>query len=501
MARPWQKRSAWPYVAKSGRRSYSVGFYDHEKVERTRAFPSVRHARAWMDDYITAERRGPDSLRRFLLDLDAKEANQSESRSIGEVLELYLEVNAHPRNQGGLAPSTYERYVSTANRHLLGKPRHRSRGGPLPPTRHALAVASVPAVRFNEPMAPRAWREQMMRDGVSKQTREHAWRMLSAALSWAAGSQTVPEIQTNGCILANESVVNRRRSARAGGTGYAPIGRRRGARVPSWALSPQAVEAIREQLLQRVGRRDPLLAHRDAMIVSMQYGLGARNQEVWGMRWMSLDDGFAWVIEVLSHGQLDEWGKTEYSTQRRAAMPGILREDLSEWRDALRRRGRPARDIDFIIAGNLAGPQHGVRDPRTGACHVTQNQAGSWGSRFFTPAVTKVAEQPEFFQILGATPYALRRGGISLRLRAEDPQTVASECGTSLQMLSAHYAFAIEDLRQHGPRPVDVEWRAARAAQADNKPHDEDKRGHDRGGRGRESFLAWFSARRGARRE
>ncbi len=65
MARPWRKGSAWPYVAKNGRRSYSVGFYDHEKVERTRAFPSVRHARAWMDDYITAERRGPDSLRRF----------------------------------------------------------------------------------------------------------------------------------------------------------------------------------------------------------------------------------------------------------------------------------------------------------------------------------------------------------------------------------------------------------------------------------------------------
>jgi hypothetical protein len=42
-----------------------------------------------MDAYVTAERRGPDSLRRFLLDLDAKEANQAEeSRSIGEVLEL-----------------------------------------------------------------------------------------------------------------------------------------------------------------------------------------------------------------------------------------------------------------------------------------------------------------------------------------------------------------------------------------------------------------------------
>ena len=80
-------------------------------------------------------------------------------------------------------------------------------------------------------------------------------------------------------------------------------------------------------MLLRVKSRDPILAHRDATIVSMQYGLGARNQEVWGMRWMSLDEDFAWVIEVISHGQLDEWGKTDHSAQRRTATPGILRED------------------------------------------------------------------------------------------------------------------------------------------------------------------------------
>jgi integrase len=457
-----------------------------------------------MDDYITAERRGPDSLRRFLLDLDAKEANQAESRSIGEVIELYLAVNAHPRNQGGLAPSTFQRYVSAANRHLLGKAPSKPRGEPRPPTRYAVALASVPAVRFNEPLAPRAWREQMTRDGVSKQTREHAWRVLSAALSWAAGSQTVPEIQTNGCVLANEGVVNRRRSARAGGTGYAPVGRRRGPRVPSWALSPQAVEAIREQLLLNVEHRDPLLAHRDAAIVSMQYGLGARNQEVWAMRWMSLDEGFAWVVEVLSHGQLDQWGKTEYSTQRRAAMPAILQEDLSEWRGPEAQRASGARHRLHHPRGPRQPP---ARSPRPTDRRLPRHQKPGrhLGSKFFTPAVTKVAEQPEFFHILGATPYALRRGGISLRLRAEDPQTVASECGTSLQMLSAHYAFAIEDLRQHGPRPVDVEWRAAREARMD-KTHEEDQSADIKGGsgsgeRGRKPFLAWLSASRRARRE
>jgi hypothetical protein len=48
-----------------------------------------------MDDYMTAERRGRDSLRRFLLDLDAKEANEAEGRTIAQILELFLEVDAH----------------------------------------------------------------------------------------------------------------------------------------------------------------------------------------------------------------------------------------------------------------------------------------------------------------------------------------------------------------------------------------------------------------------
>jgi hypothetical protein len=502
MARPWKKKSAWPYVAKSGRKSYTLGFYDHEKVERSRSFPSVRHARDWMDGYITAERRGRDSLRRFLLDLDAKEANEAEARSIREVLELYLAVNAHPRNEGGLAPSTYERYESTVNRHLLGKPRRRPQGGTLPPTRYALAVASVPAVRFNEPQAPRAWREQMMREGVPKPTRQHAWRVLSAALSWAAASHLVPEIQINGCSLATEPRGNKRRSLRSGGTGYAPAGRRRGLAVPSWALSPQAVEAIRAQMLQRVRGRRKILAQRDAMVVSLQYGLGARNQEVWGLRWASLAGEFAWVLEVLSSGQLDDWGKTEHSTQRRTAMPSVLRDDLAEWRDALRSAGHPARDVDFIIPGDLTGVQHGIRDPHTGACHFTDSQARSWGARFFTPAVKKAAQRPELSPILGATPYALRRGGISLRLRAEDPQTVAAECGTSLKMLSDHYAYAIEDLRRNGPRSADVEWRAARAAQANRRSQEQALRAatdHE-GARHQRKFFAWFSARkRGSR--
>ena len=57
-----------------------------------------------MSEYITAERRGHESLRRFLLDLDAKDANAAEAvRTLAEVLELYLVLDAHPGNEGGRA--------------------------------------------------------------------------------------------------------------------------------------------------------------------------------------------------------------------------------------------------------------------------------------------------------------------------------------------------------------------------------------------------------------
>jgi len=169
-----------------------------------------------------------------------------------------------------------------------------------------------------------------------------------------------------------------------------------------------------------------------------------------------------WLTEVLSYGQLEQWGKTEHSTRRRTALPSLLREDLDQWREILTAFGHPARDIDFIVPGDLTNARQDVRDPKTGVCHFSGRQAKTWGQRCFTPAVQAVAKRSEFARILGATPYALRRGSTSLRLRTEDPQTVASECDTSLKMLSDHYSFPIEDLRQQEPRPPDVEWRAAR---------------------------------------
>jgi hypothetical protein len=462
MARPW--KTQWPYVAKSGRKSYRIGFRDHEGALRTKAFPSAKSANEWMQDYIAAERRGAHSLRRFLLDLDAKDASgDSTGRTIGEVIQIYFAFNA-PETADGLARSTFRAYGHSASRHLLGNP-GMERGKPHPPAEHAVRFAARPASAFNEPDAPRALREAMRHANVGSSARAHAWRVLSAALSWAASSERVPEITSNGCLLANEKISNRRKSMRSNRGRHST--RRHGNEVGSWALSPRAAELIRAKMLaSTLHRRRPLLMHRDAMIVSLQFGLALRNQEVYGTRWMSLESSKrVRITDVLGLNELDDRAKTEVATDRRIWVPSLLYEDLTFWRAMLVADGYPARDVDFVIPGDLTGPHNGIREPDTGACHMSSNQAQQWRARCMKRILEEVARShPAFANVIDATPYSLRRGGISARLRAENAQSVAEQCGTSLEMLSQHYSYDIEDLEQTGPQPLDQQLRAARAA-------------------------------------
>ena len=338
------------------------------------------------------------------------------------------------------------------------------RGKPLAPAKHAVEFASQPATGFDEPAAPRALREAMKNANVGPSARAHAWRVLSAVLSWAANSDLVPEIQSNGCLFANEKVGNRRKSMRArGGRGTV---RRHGEEIRSWALSPLAVERIREQMLTRAFQAErPILAHRDAIIVSVQFGLALRNQEVYGLRWSSFTEGRARITEVLGWNQLDDWAKTEHATGRVAKVPGILAEDLAVWRSTLREGGQLARDVDFIVPGDLAGKRFGILEAGTGACHMSTNQAKKWAPRFMKPALRALAESdPALASVVSATPYSLRRGGVSARLRGEDAQSVASQCGTSLEMLSQHYSYEIDEVEHAGPQSLDQQWRRARAA-------------------------------------
>lgn len=459
MARPW--KAQWPYVTKAGRRSYRVGFRDHKGVVRTKAFPSAKLANDWMNEYMSAERRGTHSLRRFLLDLDAQDASGDDTgRTIGEVIQLYFAFNA-PDIEDGLSKSTFHTYRHSARRHLLGKQAEASCGKQRPPASYAVRFAAQPAAALNAPDAPRALREAMQHAKVGASARAHAWRVLSAIVSWAASSNLVPEIKCNGCLLANEKISNRRKSMRT--TGRAK--RRHGDEVRSWALSPMAVELLRVAMLSGKIHDRPILNHRDATIVSLQFGLALRNQEVYGARWLSFADGKrAYITEVLSWDELDDRAKTDRASQRLVTVPPLLSEDLDRWRAALRKHGYPARDADFIIPGDLTGQRWGILDPLTSARHMSSNQAKKWGPRCMTPAIKAVAESdPSFVNVIGATPYSLRRGGLSARLRGEDAQSVAAQGGTSLEMLSQHYSYEIDDLGHLGAQPLDRQWRDARA--------------------------------------
>jgi hypothetical protein len=62
-------------------------------------------------------------------------------------------------------------------------------------------------------------------------------------------------------------------------------------------------------------------------------------------------------------------------------------------------------------------------------------------------------------------------------------------------MLNDHYAYAIEDLRRHGPFSADVEWRAARAAYAELRQHERaSPPGMAR--KPRRTLAAWLKTRR-----
>ncbi len=470
MRRPWKKKP-WPRVSKKGKKSYLVGYYDHDHRERTKTCASAALAGEWITNYNRALQNGSESLRRFLLDLDAREANGThDGRTLGEIGELYFALDADPDGEGGLAPATFDSYKRSARIYVLGGVRQNCRREPVGRYPFAVRLAALPVVLFNEPHEPRRWREEMRAAGLNKSRRGEAWKVLSAILSWAASSHLISEVSTNGCLLASERTRSRRRSSRSGQTGRGSTGRRGSSQVAAWALTPQAVEAIRAQMLLRTKERDPILALRDATVVSTQYGLSARNQEIWGLRWERLEEEYAEILQVISWGELDEYGKTNKTTERRASMPPLLWADLQRWRAALRAWGHPARDVDFVFPGDLGGARWGVLDEATGAVHLSKNQCQKWCGKFFTPAVRKIAEREEFRAIRGATPYSLRRGGISVRLRAEDAQIVARECGTSLEMLDRHYAFAMDDLRRYGPRPFNEVWSAARKASTTPPP-------------------------------
>ena len=299
MARPWRERQ----VAARGQERRQVLLRRLRPPRRRRAhalLPGGERRRAWLDRRLrlppSAEVR--DSLRRFLLDLDAPRGQRGDARHrqlIGEVVQLYFAFNA-PDTADGLATSTFRTYSWSAKRHLLGH-EGASRGRRMPPAKYAVRLALEPAEGFNHAAAPRALRDAMRREaGRALSTCPCVASPVGRALLGGAvgvgardSDQRLPVGQREGRQQAEVCARKAGRSA----------SRATGEAIRSWALAPMAVELIRADMLARaVGARRPLIAYRDATLVSIQFGLGLRNQEVYGIRWSALDRERAHVVRV-----------------------------------------------------------------------------------------------------------------------------------------------------------------------------------------------------------
>ncbi len=209
----------------------------------------------WMDAYVTAERRGPDSLRRFLLDLDAKEASQvEESRSIGRCWSSTLRSTPTRAMRAGLRRRPMN---ATSGRSAIICSTGRD--------------AALRAVRWRR-RATR-WRSPLYlwRASIRRRLRGHGVRTCclrvcpsrrESGVERALGRVELGRLVLSRARDPDQRMRSGQRAARQSATLDAsrrhricPRATPPRAGVASWALSPQAVEAIRAQMLLRVNAR------------------------------------------------------------------------------------------------------------------------------------------------------------------------------------------------------------------------------------------------------
>jgi integrase len=448
----WLKK---PYKTAEGRR-VPVGYKDHEGIERTRGgFTSRKLAADWASAVDEATQQGPEALKAFL-DRTVRGIIERDL-TLQELYALFFVNYANPDRDNGLARGTWDSYKTHWEAHIC----------PL--------VGHFSAEDFARPGACSKLLQELEDAGAGAATRKRVRAVLSSMLSWGVEQE---HISANGFSLIR---IRRRRSNRQGAVKSREGEPRRSPRSERQgrALSPRAVAAIhRAQLTDITAPAHRAL--RDATATLVQYLLGCRNQELWGLRWEEFGPRTTSFAEVVSYGALDE-PKTSGS-RRTIPTPALLWEILSAYREALTAAGYPPAPDDFVFAGEHSDG------------HMTADQARLWPRRYFKPAcqvlagkVVTVKRQPrrkkgetekpqavvlprydledvpagDFRYLDRSTQYALRRGHMSVRLRAgEDSVLIAKQCGTSVQMLHRHYA---DDIAEGGTdlRPLEEQLREA----------------------------------------
>jgi integrase len=412
-------RTPKPYETNQGRR-WRIGYRDEQGIERTRGgFLRQSHASDW---YRRLEHARSESRLKQFLDEDAG-LPPEQVETLHDFMIDWFRLDAAPE----LATATATTYLHVYNKHLRPLAGHR------------------PLEDFELPGPVTNVLGQMAAAGVGQATRDNARKVLSSAFGWGV---EMGRLRANGARSVRR---NRRRSRRLTAAEARPAGHQEAAaRRKAWALAPEAFAALhRAALDRRTPGRPTWMPARDAIAMSMLYGLGLRPQELFGATFRQASPSRFRVAQVLTKatdgpdstkpvGRIIPAAKTADGV-RTMAMREWLYADLLLWRDLLGAVGLPVDDDDFIVPG-------AARDG-----HYTLEQQHNFIRDMKACGRVAASGDPSMAFLVRATPYSLRRGHISLRVLAgEDIRRIADDCGTSTAMIHRHYLYEL-DMRHEKP--------------------------------------------------
>lgn len=406
-------RTPKSYETKQGRR-WRIGYRDEHGVERTRGgFLRRSHASEWHRalEQARSERR----LRPFLDEDAGMSAEPTET--LHDFIVDWFRLDAAPE----LATATAVSYLHVYNKHLR----------PL--------AGHLPLRDFELPGPVTELLGQMAAAGVGQATRDRARKVLSSAFGW--GVET-GRMRANGARSVRR---NRRRSRRLSAADTRSVPQcESAARRKAWALSPSGFAAVHLGALDRRTPGRPVwMPERDAIAVSMLYGLGLRPQELFGATFRQVSPGRFRVTQVLTAtrgpagsakpvGRVVAAAKTAEGVRTMPMRPWLY-EELEQWRVRLNGLGLPAGEDAFVIPG--AAP----------AGHYTLEQQHNFIRDVKACGRVAAARDEAMAFLKQMTPYSLRRGHISLRILAgEDIRRIADECGTSTAIIHRHYLHELD---------------------------------------------------------
>jgi integrase len=412
-------RTPKSYETKHGRR-WRLGYRDEHGVERTRGgFLRQSHASAW---YRKLEQARSEGRMRAFLDEDAG-LSVEHTETLHDFMVDWFRLDAGPE----LATATAISYLHVYNKHLRPLAGHR------------------PLEQFELPGPVTEVLGQMAAAGVGQATRDNARKVLSSAFGWGV---EMGRMRANGARSVRR---NRRRSRRLSAGEARAVGHHEGAaRRKAWAISPEAFAALHSGAIDRRTPGRPLwMPARDAIAVSILYGLGLRPQELFGATFRQVSRGRFRVAQVLTKGmgasgsakpvgRIIPAAKTAEGV-RTMTMRAWLHDELRGWRACLVGVGLPAGDDDFIIPGAASDG------------HYTLEQQHNFIRDIKACGRVAAERDPDVAFLKKVTPYSLRRGHISVRVLAgEDIKRIADECGTSTAMIHRHYLHEL-DVRHELP--------------------------------------------------